>query len=147
MTTMTATDDLNTPPLDADEPFEIVDLHGVRVPIDPGVMSEMMQSVIRSGKYEASEAARVPKLIEDGERVLEIGGGIGYLSALIARENKAEAIVVFEANPGLIRLIETTHRLNGVQAVVRHEIIMAKRPPTPCHSTCIRTSGGPPPYG
>ncbi len=126
MTTMTATQDAGAA-LAASEPLEIVNIQGVRVPIDPRLMSEMMQKVIRSGRYEGSEAARIPMLVEAGERVLEIGGGIGFLSTLIAKENKAETIVVFEANPGLIELIETTHRLNGVQAIVRNEIIMGRK--------------------
>ena len=119
--------DTKTAALAATEALEIVELHGVKVPIDPKLMSPHMLEVIRSGRYEDREAARIPGLIEDGERVVEIGGGIGYLSSLIARENRAATIVVFEANPGLIPLIEATHRLNGVEAIVRHEIIVAAK--------------------
>ncbi len=104
--------------------LEVVDLRGVLVPIDPQVMSPYMIDVIRSRNYEQREAARLPLIIAPGERIVEIGGGVGYLSALMGLQRKAEAIVVFEANPALLPLIRTTHRLNGVTAEVRNQVIM-----------------------
>ena len=102
---------------------EVVVIGGVKVPIDRDVMSQYMIDVIRDGSYEAREAGRLPELIDKGERIVEIGGGIGFLSALMGMQGKAEAIVVFEANPALLPLIETTHRLNGVEAEIRQQVI------------------------
>jgi FkbM family methyltransferase len=53
-------------------------------------------------------------MIEPGERILEIGGGIGFTSTLCAKNPNTEAIRVFEANPSLISYIREVHALNTV---------------------------------
>ncbi len=100
---------------------EVIEHRGVKLPIVPGVMSEDMQAFLRAGEYENSEAKQLPGLVEPGERLLELGGGIGFLSTLVAQK-QAAAIVVYEANPELIDVIKATHRLNGVASVVRNAV-------------------------
>jgi FkbM family methyltransferase len=102
--------------------YEIIEHLGVKLPIFPGVMSEEMQGILRAGEYERAEAKRLPRLIEPGERLVELGAGIGFLSTLAAQA-QAASIVVFEANPELIPVIEATHRLNGVQSIVRNAVV------------------------
>ncbi len=104
---------------------EVVESMGVRLPVDPQIMSEVMCQTIRSGRYEKSEAKNLPSVVEPGERVLELGAGIGFLSAVIAGLGRAEAIVAVEANPELIPLIHKTHALNGVRAAVIHAAVVA----------------------
>ena len=101
--------------------YEVIEHWGVKLPIVPGVMSDEMQYFLRAREYENAEAKALPKLVEPGERLLELGAGIGFLSTLVARQ-QAEAIVVVEANPDLIEVIRATHRLNGVRSVVRNAV-------------------------
>ncbi len=108
-------------------PREIVELQGVRIAIDPAIMSDKIQRQIRNGKYERGEARNLPEIIEPGERLLELGGGIGFLSALAALQRRAEVIVVIEANPELIPVIRETHRLNGVTAQVLNAAVVGVR--------------------
>jgi FkbM family methyltransferase len=105
--------------------LEVIESKGVKLPIDPSVMSEHLQEVIRAGHYEKGEAKHLTEIVEPGERVLELGGGIGFLSALIGLTGRAEKIAVVEANPALIPLIRMTHRLNGVDAEVIHGAAVA----------------------
>ena len=114
---------------------EIVELHGVKISIDPSVMSPVVIDCIRSGSYETIEARWLSQLIEPGERLVEIGGGIGLISALAGLQRKCESIFVFEANPELISLIELTHRLNDVTAWVRNAAVVprAKEDVVPFH--------------
>lgn len=109
---------------------EIVEIAGVSVAIDPLCMSDRMQRLIRRGRLSQPEASLLPGCIEAGERFVELGGGIGYTSTLVAKTRRAAAIATFEANPGLISSIHTTHRLNGVEAVVRNAIVMARKTST-----------------
>lgn len=104
----------------AEATLEVVESLGIKVPIDRSVMSDTMRHVIRKGEYEKGEAKNLYRIVEPGERVLELGGGIGFLSSVIGRLQCAEKIVTVEANPELIPLIHTTHRLNGVEAEVIH---------------------------
>jgi len=105
--------------------FEIVESMGVKLPIDPTVVSPAVAESIRAGNYEKSEAKNLARIVEPGDRVLELGGGLGYLSAVISRMDRAEAIVVVEANPGLIPLIRITHGLNGASVLVVHAAVVA----------------------
>jgi FkbM family methyltransferase len=101
---------------------ETVDLNGIRIPIDETVLSPTIQLQLRAGRYEGAEARRLPDIVEPGERLIELGAGIGFLTALAGRLGRAECIVAVEANPALIPLIERVHQLNGVSSVVRHGV-------------------------
>ncbi|MFP3367124.1 hypothetical protein R0J93_26120, partial [Pseudoalteromonas sp. SIMBA_148] len=57
----------------------------------------------------------------------ELGGGIGYISTLCHLQKKAKKIVVFEANPTLITIIEKTHSLNGVTAEVINAVVLPRK--------------------
>ena len=47
-----------------------------------------------------------------GDTVLELGGGIGYMSTLLAVKTRAR-VVSFEANPALIDYIRSVHAANA----------------------------------
>ena len=46
--------------------------------------------------------------------VIELGGGIGYMSTLVSTKRQVKSVHVFEANPNLIPYIEAVHAANGV---------------------------------
>ncbi len=102
---------------------ETVQIAGVKVPIEPALMSPQILSVLRAGKWEQGEARILPAILEAGERVVDIGAGIGFLAALIGLQGKADSIVAIEANPELTPLIETLLKLNGVEAEVRSVLV------------------------
>ncbi len=103
--------------------LETVVIAGVTIPIDPALMSDSIQNVLRAGKWEGGEARVLPQIVEPDERVVDLGACIGFLSALIGLQRKAASIVAFEANPELIPLIKDVLRLNGVEAVVRNALV------------------------
>ncbi len=98
------------------------------VVINPGnpALSSAMQKRLRSGKYEVHEAECVTALIGPGETVLELGGGIGFISALASKTQNASQIIVVEANPDTIPVIKETHELNNVEAIVLNGVAMPK---------------------
>ena len=103
---------------------KVATLSGIKIPLDTAVFSKTIVNAIKDGWYEQEEASQLPRIIEPGERVLEIGGGIGYVSALVARDARTAAVRVFEANPLLIPIIENIHRINGVTGVeVRNGVL------------------------
>ncbi len=99
----------------------------MKIPLDPALMSPTILSVIREGRYETGEAKVLLAVIEEGERIVELGGGIGFLSSLAYLQGKTEAIVVVEAHPELIPVIKATHQLNGVRGDVRHAVAAPRR--------------------
>lgn len=83
---------------------------GIDIPIDPEVMSWLIRFELWRGNYEAKEARMLDRLITEGERVLELGTGIGFVSTVIARNPKVARLVTYEANP---RLAPFIRRLAG----------------------------------
>jgi len=115
---------MSTPPTGQ---VETVRIEGVRIPLDPALMSEPILASLRAGKYERSEARRLPAMIDAGERLVDLGGGVGFTSTLAALQGRAELVVCLEGNPDLLPLIEATHRLNGVRVLVRNAVIAPVR--------------------
>jgi len=105
------------------ERIEFFDNHGVLIPIVPGIVSDIIARTIRSGSYEAYEAAQLGALIQPGEVILEIGAGCGFISTCCAKNPHAKEVYCVEANPNLIDVIKLTHQVNNVQVVVYHEIL------------------------
>ncbi|MCB1533284.1 MAG: FkbM family methyltransferase [Rhodoblastus sp.] len=95
---------------------------GVELFLDPAILSPLLMDSIKSGRYEHVEASEIKRIIQKGERVIELGAGIGFISTLIARNPHVEALRVFEANPDLVPYIRRVHEANNVS---RAEVVNA----------------------
>ena len=62
-------------------------------------------SAFATGKYEHKEAELLKKSIEDGEVVLELGSGIGFMGVIANSNANCAKYVAYEANPELIQVI------------------------------------------
>jgi FkbM family methyltransferase len=74
-------------------------------------------AALRDGTYEADEANAAERCVKDGFRVLELGAGIGYVTAICARRTAPENVLAVEANPALIPVIEDNLARNGAEDV------------------------------
>lgn len=110
-------------PADAppDELFDFT-LHGVRLQIPRTILTPELWKAFELGYYEGSEIGALRQAVRPGDKVLEIGGGIGFISAYLLRELKAASVHTVEADARLIPVIATTHALNGVSAQVTHAV-------------------------
>jgi FkbM family methyltransferase len=94
-------------------------LNGITLMSDPRRIGTDMARWIWFEKYEAQESAIVAEIVEPGDRVLDCGGGLGYVAALAAkRAGPTGAVRVIEANPALIEMIEDHAAMNGVTVEV-----------------------------
>jgi len=73
---------------------------------------------ILNGKHEADERALLRETIRHGDRVLEVGAGIGVTGIEVARIVGQENVLSYEASPGLEWLIKKNHDLNGLHPQV-----------------------------
>ncbi len=106
---------------------EVIETNGIKVPFVPAIITPNIERPMRNNRYEGGEAAALRRILRPGDRVLELGAGIGLLSTLSGMIAGVERIVAVEANPDLIPLIHETHRLNGVTTVdLRNGIAAAK---------------------
>lgn len=87
---------------------------GVRIPYDPTIVTPVIRDAILTNGFEAREAAEIPAIVREGDNVLEIGAGIGFISTLIARQEAVNKVYAVEANPNLLTFMEDVHALNGI---------------------------------
>ena len=107
--------------------LEVVELNGIRIVIDPAYMSEKLQRQIRGGRLSQPEAGLAAAALERGDRVVELGGGIGYTSSLLAKRGLAAAITTFEPNPEVIPAMKRTHAMNGVEVEALNAVVMSRK--------------------
>ena len=105
-------------------PEDCIKSRGILFPKDGKVMRGRIRGMLRDGHYEAKETEAVLKIVTPEDTVLELGAGIGYMSALVARNRNVRAVHAFEANPDLVPYIESVYRANGLDnATVTHAIL------------------------
>jgi len=93
---------------------EVIETQGIAVPFDPRIITPKIERPMRKGRYEGGECAALRMVLRSGDRVLELGAGLGLCSTVAAQVEGVETVVAIEANPELLPLIRETHRLNGV---------------------------------
>lgn len=88
--------------------------HGVKLPVRHDALSPGIRKQIHLGEYESKEAEIVTRRLHPDDVVMEVGAGIGFLSALCAKRIGNDRVFAYEANPALMDIIALTHRANGV---------------------------------
>lgn len=81
---------------------------------DPNLTASTAHNLIQ-GWYENVEREFVRKYVDPESNVVELGGGIGYITAIVAREldQKSKQIVV-EANPDLVSTLKDNIQRNDL---------------------------------
>ncbi len=104
----------------------IAECHGVKVPDSP-MMTPERANRINAARYEGQEIAGALAVIRPGDKVLEMGAGIGLVGAIAAKTGKPAKVLSFEANPDLIPHINALYKLNGLGKTieVRNEVLIS----------------------
>ena len=90
-----------------------IELDDILIRLSPDMGTAPVKHIL-AGRYESPERRILESCLEKGDRVLELGTGIGYLSALCARRIGSDRVFTFEANPQLRSRITETYALNKV---------------------------------
>ena len=100
---------------------------GLLIPKHPQITTGRLRAALRSDSYERKECDAVARVVQEGDVVLELGGGIGYMSTLLSVKRKVAQVVSYEANPALIPYIASVHAANEVKNVeVRNALLTAE---------------------
>lgn len=113
-------------PSSSNTPNHVAECHGVKVPDSPMLTPTRIER-INAARYEGQEIAGALKVVRAGDKVLELGAGIGIVGAVVAKNAKPKKVMSFEANPGLMEHINALYELNSLNAKieVRNEVLMA----------------------
>lgn len=98
-------------------------IDGVTVSTDPAAIPRSVRSALFKENYEDHERALVRQFLKPGDRVLEIGTGIGFVSILCARIAGEGQVRSYEANPRLEPIIRGNYALNGLKPDLRMRAI------------------------
>ena len=105
--------------------------HGLSVPVSDHLPLPIIQQ-IHDDAYEKPELFAAEGLLREGDRVLEMGTGLGIVSAIISRMKDGVEVRSFEANPSLIRFIAQLHDMNNISNV---DVTNAMLEPSPTQDT------------
>ena len=93
------------------------ELNGVRLMVPDAMLNPRIAAKLQSGDYEGQEAHAVQQRLRAGQRVLELGSGLGYISALAAGITGAGNVITVEANPTMLPVIRGNLARNGFDEV------------------------------
>ncbi len=96
----------------------VVDIDGIKMRID-GQMTPFQIRKLASGRHTAAERELIPPLLQAGDTVMELGGGIGMLAIACALRIGGERVYSYEANPFLEPVIRRNYALNDVAVNLR----------------------------
>lgn len=95
---------------------DIVDINGVLVNIDYGVISPRLKKIIRTEEYERYEKDLIQSNLHSNYPVIDLGSGIGYTTCVIDQITyDSVSVIGIEANKALIPVIESTKNLNDCE--------------------------------
>lgn len=101
-----------------------VNYRGIEVPVYGPHVVRWVKEELMTGCYEVPVITALQTLLRPGDRMLEIGGGLGVVSALAARAMPDVTIESYEANPTLISAIDELHKRNGLRGITLHNRIL-----------------------
>ncbi|MEM8784862.1 MAG: FkbM family methyltransferase [Pseudomonadota bacterium] len=102
---------------------QCINHYGVRIPLDEDLLPPGMINWLYRGSFESEEATACKRIIGSGDRVLELGSCIGFISTLCAQRCGSDNVLSYEANPAMEPLIRSTHRRNNVSPELRMRAI------------------------
>lgn len=100
-------------------------IRGVLIGTGKADTPHSVRNALFKGVYEEHECDIVERIVRPGDRVLEIGAGIGLISLLATRLAGEGQVLSCEANPALEPLIRANYALNGWEPNLRMGAVAA----------------------
>lgn len=98
------------------------ELHGIALEIPRSILTPELWDAFKGGYYEGSELSALRSVVRPDDRILEIGAGIGFVSAYLLRILGASRVWAVEADTRLLPIIRRTYELNAISGTVIHGV-------------------------
>src|SRR6185437_8455020 len=95
-----------------------INVGGVRVRLHESLPYGVV-TALSSQYYEGPERQLIESELQPDDSVMELGGGLGYISTICSLRTDPARVFVYEANPRMEKIIRDTHRLNRVRPQLR----------------------------
>ena len=102
---------------------ETVTLDGITFSLRSDILSLHMQLAVSRGDYEVGELNMLCEYAQQGDRVLELGSGIGFIGLNYLKRNPDNYFIGCEANPYLINLIAENQQQNNIHFPIENVIL------------------------
>ena len=96
---------------------------GIELPLKHPLITQPIERDIYFGDYERKELDVIERRLEPSDTVMEVGAGIGFLSAYCARVLGDDRVFAYEANPALLELVTSVHARNKVRPHVTQALL------------------------
>lgn len=105
------------------------ELSGVSLEVPDQLLTKRIRAKLEAGQYEANEARAAQLMIDYGDRVLELGAGVGYISTICAMLAGAQNVMAVEANTRLLNTIRRNLDHNDcAETVLLHGAVVQAKP-------------------
>lgn len=94
------------------------ELHGIKLRVPDKTMDGELRKSLENGDYEWNERMAVTRHVTRDDVVLDIGAGVGFISALAAQVAGPARVISVEANPALQRALRANLDGNGARGSV-----------------------------
>ncbi len=114
------------------DPDGFIKSRGLKFPKDGTYLTGKVRGLLREGGYERDLTAAALKATREGDRVLDLGCGLGFVSAMIAKRRNIEEIQGYDGNPKLLTYAEAMLATNGISnATVTHAVLGKRKSSVP----------------
>ena len=101
-----------------------IDSNDLKVPKDGNFIQGRVRGRIKRGVFEDQMVQPARALVQEGDRVLELGSGIGYVTASILKSCAPASYVCFDGNAEVLVYAEAFLATNGFMDVtLRHGVL------------------------
>ncbi|WP_341234999.1 glycosyltransferase family 2 protein [uncultured Sulfitobacter sp.] len=84
---------------------EWVDNHGIALPADVRIFAQNTLDLVIRGKYQRRLARRIGRMVEDGQKLLDLGAGVGFLSIFTTKHMPLATVIAQEDNASRMHIM------------------------------------------
>ena len=92
-------------------------LRGLTLNLPEAALKGNLERALSSGRYENHEADALMRHLRPGDRMLDLGAGLGFLCALAAGVLGEDSVLGVEAGPETVKLARRNLAVNGFPGV------------------------------